>query len=253
MKIVPARRAITVRDLLTHTAGISYGTNPSVAAQYQAEGTGPGGRVRLVHRRQGRAGVHDHGDAGDVAVRQPPGEVRLRLQHRHPRLHRRARVRHAARRVHPHAHHGPLGMKDTHFFLPPAERGSPRGGVHRWTGRQDRARARHVARAGPLRRRSAEELRWRRRAALDRARLRAVSRDDAAGWRAGRRADPVAAHGRVDDDQPVGTVHSTAGLGFGYGFRAPTATARTGWIQSAPTAGAARTARRTASTRNRGW
>ncbi len=40
-KIVPARRQITVRDLLTHTAGISYGTNPAVAALYQAKGLGP--------------------------------------------------------------------------------------------------------------------------------------------------------------------------------------------------------------------
>ena len=40
-KILPARRAITVRDLLTHTAGISYGTNASVASQYEAKGLGP--------------------------------------------------------------------------------------------------------------------------------------------------------------------------------------------------------------------
>lgn len=38
---VPARRAITIRDLLTHTAGISYGTEPSVAALYEAKGLGP--------------------------------------------------------------------------------------------------------------------------------------------------------------------------------------------------------------------
>ncbi len=41
IKIVPARRQILVRDLLTHTAGISYGTNPQVAAQYEAKGLGP--------------------------------------------------------------------------------------------------------------------------------------------------------------------------------------------------------------------
>jgi CubicO group peptidase (beta-lactamase class C family) len=42
VKVVPARRAITIRDLLTHTAGISYGANPSVAAQYEAKGLGYG-------------------------------------------------------------------------------------------------------------------------------------------------------------------------------------------------------------------
>ena len=38
----PARRAITVRDLLTHTAGISYGTDELVAPLYAAAGLGPG-------------------------------------------------------------------------------------------------------------------------------------------------------------------------------------------------------------------
>src|SRR5262245_44351385 len=41
VKIVPARRQITIRDLLTHTAGCSYGTNPSVASEYAAKGLGP--------------------------------------------------------------------------------------------------------------------------------------------------------------------------------------------------------------------
>ena len=39
--VVPAKRPITLRDLLTHTAGISYGTNPEVADLYQAKGLGP--------------------------------------------------------------------------------------------------------------------------------------------------------------------------------------------------------------------
>src|SRR5207249_2145414 len=41
VSIVPAKRRITIRDLLTHTAGISYGTNQTVAAQYGAKGLGP--------------------------------------------------------------------------------------------------------------------------------------------------------------------------------------------------------------------
>ncbi len=39
--IVPAKRAITIRDLLTHTAGISYGTDSLVAPLYAAKGLGP--------------------------------------------------------------------------------------------------------------------------------------------------------------------------------------------------------------------
>lgn len=38
--IVPARRQITISDLLTHTAGISYGTGATVAQQYEAAGLG---------------------------------------------------------------------------------------------------------------------------------------------------------------------------------------------------------------------
>jgi CubicO group peptidase (beta-lactamase class C family) len=37
----PARRPITIKDLLTHTAGISYGTDATVAAIYEAKGLGP--------------------------------------------------------------------------------------------------------------------------------------------------------------------------------------------------------------------
>src|SRR5437016_8864703 len=38
---VPAKRPITIQDLLTHTAGISYGTDSQVAALYEAKGLGP--------------------------------------------------------------------------------------------------------------------------------------------------------------------------------------------------------------------
>jgi CubicO group peptidase (beta-lactamase class C family) len=38
---VPARRAINIKDLLTHTAGVSYGTDATVSALYEAKGLGP--------------------------------------------------------------------------------------------------------------------------------------------------------------------------------------------------------------------
>ena len=41
LDIVSAKRPITVRDLLTHTAGISYGTESFVASLYEAKGLGP--------------------------------------------------------------------------------------------------------------------------------------------------------------------------------------------------------------------
>lgn len=39
--VVPATRPITIRQLLTHTAGISYGTNAMVARRYAERGLGP--------------------------------------------------------------------------------------------------------------------------------------------------------------------------------------------------------------------
>ena len=39
--VTPAKRQITIKDLLTHTAGISYGTDAYVAQQYEASGLGP--------------------------------------------------------------------------------------------------------------------------------------------------------------------------------------------------------------------
>jgi CubicO group peptidase (beta-lactamase class C family) len=41
LSVVPAARAITIRDLLTHTAGVSYGTDTLIASQYEAKGLGP--------------------------------------------------------------------------------------------------------------------------------------------------------------------------------------------------------------------
>lgn len=41
VEFVPAKRQITIKDLLTHTAGISYGTDSAVASLYEAKGLGP--------------------------------------------------------------------------------------------------------------------------------------------------------------------------------------------------------------------
>jgi CubicO group peptidase (beta-lactamase class C family) len=40
-RIVPATRRITIRDLLTHTSGYSYGTDSLVASLYEAKALGP--------------------------------------------------------------------------------------------------------------------------------------------------------------------------------------------------------------------
>ena len=40
-EVVAAKRPITIRDLLTHTSGISYGTQPDISAAYEARALGP--------------------------------------------------------------------------------------------------------------------------------------------------------------------------------------------------------------------
>jgi CubicO group peptidase (beta-lactamase class C family) len=121
--IVPARRAITIQDLLTHTAGISYGTDKQVASLYEPKGLGPAagngwytadkdepicetmerlGTLPFV-AQPGEAFVYGYntdilGCVVEKASGMPLDEfVRTRIT-------------------------GPLGLKDTRFFIPPAER-----------------------------------------------------------------------------------------------------------------------------------
>ena len=119
----PARRAITIADLLTHTAGISYGTESFVAAEYEAKGLGAAAgfgwytadkdeEVCVTMERlatlpfvahPGESYVYGYntdilGCVVEKASGMPFDEfVRARIT-------------------------GPLGMKDTRFYLPQSER-----------------------------------------------------------------------------------------------------------------------------------
>jgi CubicO group peptidase (beta-lactamase class C family) len=123
VNIVPAKRPVTIQDLLTHTAGISYGTDEHVAALYEAKSLGPAagngwytadkeepicetmarlGTLPFV-AQPGEAFVYGYntdilGCVVEKASGMPLDEfVRTRIT-------------------------GPLGLKDTRFFVPPAER-----------------------------------------------------------------------------------------------------------------------------------
>jgi len=122
MKIVPAKRQITIADLLTHTAGISYGTEPLVASLYAAKGLGPAagngwytadktepicvtmtrlGTLPFV-AQPGEAFVYGYNtDILGCVVEKASGMPLDKYIH--------TRIT------------GPLGMKDTNFFLPSAE------------------------------------------------------------------------------------------------------------------------------------
>jgi CubicO group peptidase (beta-lactamase class C family) len=120
---VPARRQITIKDLLTHTAGVSYGTDGYVAPLYAAKGLGPAAgsgwyvmdkdepicttmeRLATVPfvSQPGEAFVYGYSiDILGCVVERASGKsldefIRSRIT-------------------------GPLGMKDTYFYLPQEKR-----------------------------------------------------------------------------------------------------------------------------------
>ena len=220
--VVPAKRPITIRDLLTHTAGISYGTGAPVASQYEAQGLGPAagfgwytadkdepicdtmtrlGTLPFV-AQPGEAWVYGYNTdiLGCIAERvsgQPLDElIRTRIT-------------------------GPLGMKDTQFFLAPAQRdrfaavyassaGSNGGTISRAA---DGARGQGHYVDGP------------RRSFAGGAGLLSTARDYA------RFLEMIRNGGALDGvrilsprtvelmtTNQVGTLHSSTGLGFGLGF-----------------------------------
>jgi CubicO group peptidase (beta-lactamase class C family) len=121
---VPAQRPITIRDLLTHTAGISYGTDSGLAPLYAAKGLGPAAGYgwyfadkqepictsieRLASlpfaAQPGTKFVYGYNTdiLGCVIERVSGLPLDVFLERRIT---------------------GPLGMRDTHFFLPPSDRG----------------------------------------------------------------------------------------------------------------------------------
>ena len=116
--VVPAKREITIRDLLTHTAGISYGTGPA-EPQYTAAGlwmwyfadkTEPIGplmeRLAALPFDAQPGEKYVYGFATDVL-----GAVVEKASGQSLDAFFRTRI------------FEPLKMRDTHFFLPPDKRG----------------------------------------------------------------------------------------------------------------------------------
>ena len=119
----PGEAPITIEDLLTHTAGISYGRESQVAAMYEAKGLGPAagngwytadkdepicvtmerlGTLPFV-AQPGEEFVYGYNtDILGCVVEKASGMPLDEFIH--------TRIT------------GPLGMKDTRFFIPPAER-----------------------------------------------------------------------------------------------------------------------------------
>jgi CubicO group peptidase (beta-lactamase class C family) len=217
-KIVPARRAITIRDLLTHTAGISYGVQPSVAAQYEAKGFGPAAGYGWytadktepicdsMERLASLPFVAQPGDAwvygyntdilGCIAERASGMPLDALIQTRIT---------------------APLGMKDTQFFLPAAQRERLAAVYSLVDGRivraPDGARGQGHYVDGP--RRSFAGGAGLLSTARDYARFMEMIRNG--GALDGVRILSPRTVGLMTTNQ-VGTLHSPFGLGFGFGF-----------------------------------
>ena len=118
-----AVRPITIRDLLTHTSGLSYGTDRSVAALYEAKGLGPAAGYGWYTADKDEPVCDTMERLGTLPLVSQPGSKWIYgystdvLGCIAERASGMPLDRLIAARI-----TGPLKMTDTHFFLPPAER-----------------------------------------------------------------------------------------------------------------------------------
>lgn len=121
--VSPARRQITIHDLLTHTAGISYGTDAFIAPQYAAKGLGSAAgrgwytadKSELVCETMERlATLPFAGQPGEAFVYGYNTDILGCVVERASGISLEEFIRTRITT--------PLGMTDTHFFLPLSKR-----------------------------------------------------------------------------------------------------------------------------------
>ena len=215
---VPATRPITIRDLLTHTAGISYGTEPSVRDLYEAKGLGPAAGAGWYTADKDESVCETMERLGTLPFVAQPGEAWVygyntdvlgciveKASGKPLDAYIRDRIT------------TPLGMTDTQFFLPPAQRdrlAAVYSSVeNKYARAPEGARGQGAYVDGP------------RKNFAGGAGLLSTARDYARFLEAMRR------NGSIDGTRilsprsvklmstnQVGTLHSTTGLGWGLGF-----------------------------------
>ncbi|MEO5511660.1 MAG: serine hydrolase domain-containing protein [Longimicrobiales bacterium] len=217
---VNAKRQIRLADLLTHTAGISYGTDARVAARYQAAGLGLAAGAGWYTADKDEAICTTMERLGTLPIVAQPGEayvygynidilgcVAERASGQPLDELVRARVTE------------PLGMSDTHFFLPPAKK-------QRLVTVYASDSTNHAARAIEGSRGQGHYVDGPRKSFAGGAGLVSTARDYARFLEAIRNGGVLDGH-RILAPHTVdlmttnqsGTLHSTTGLGFGYGFQ----------------------------------
>ena len=215
----PARRAINIKDLLTHTAGISYGTDASVSSLYEAKGLGPAAGFGWYTADKDEPVCDTMERLGTLPFVAQPGEAYVYGYNTDilgcvvERASGMPLDQFIATRI-----TTPLGMKDTKFFLPVDQRARlatvySSGSDGKIVRAPDGARGQGHYVDGP------------RKSFAGGAGLLSTARDY------GRFLEMIRHGGALDGARilsprsvalmttnQVGTLHSQAGLGFGLGF-----------------------------------
>jgi CubicO group peptidase (beta-lactamase class C family) len=120
---LPARRAITIKDLLTHSAGISYGMEPEIASAYEAKGLGPATGYGYYFSDKDEPICETMERLGTLPFVAQPGEKYVYGYNTDILgcIVEKASGVTLDEFIRSHIT-GPLGMKDTHFFLPAEKR-----------------------------------------------------------------------------------------------------------------------------------
>ena len=123
LTITAARRPITIRDLLTHTAGISYGQTPDIAPLYEAKGLGPAAGFGWYFADKDEPICVTMERLGTLPFVAQPGET---YEYGYNTdilgcIVEKASGQSLDEFIRTHIT-GPLGMQDTYFYLPPGKR-----------------------------------------------------------------------------------------------------------------------------------
>ena len=121
--LVPAKRPILIKDLLTHTAGINYGTSPEVAALYEAKGLGPAAGYGWYFADKDEPICASMERLGTLPFVAQPGDAYVYGYNTDILgcIVEKASGVPLDEFIRSHIT-GPLGMKDTYFFVPPEQR-----------------------------------------------------------------------------------------------------------------------------------
>jgi CubicO group peptidase (beta-lactamase class C family) len=123
LTLAAAKRPILIKDLLTHSAGISYGTEPEIAALYEAKGLGPAAGYGWYFADKDQPICELMEQLGTLPFMAQPGEKWVYGYNTDILgcIVEKASGVSLDEFIRSHIT-GPLGMKDTHFFLPPEKR-----------------------------------------------------------------------------------------------------------------------------------